>query len=138
MANLGRDRIILGYPWFQLFNPSFNWHNNTLQGEDVEISTAGHHTKQIQQICALQLPPDEMKKEKDKTCKLIPLQYHHHWEVFSEKAGRRFPPSRADDHAIVLKPGAPNSMDCKIYCQTEEELKITQEFIDDSLAKGYI
>jgi hypothetical protein len=29
-------------------------------------------------------------------------------------------------------------LDCKIYHQTEEELKVTQEFIDNSLAKGYI
>jgi hypothetical protein len=58
--------------------------------------------------------------------------------VFSEKAAQQFPPSRPDDHAIILKPGAPNTLDCKIYCQTEEELKVTREFIDDSLVKGYI
>jgi hypothetical protein len=38
----------------------------------------------------------------------------------------------------VLKPGAPYTLDCKIYRQTKEELKVTREFIDDSLAKGYI
>jgi hypothetical protein len=38
----------------------------------------------------------------------------------------------------MLKPGAPDTLDCKIYCQTEEELKVTWEFIADSLAKGYI
>jgi hypothetical protein len=31
VANLGRDRIILGYPWFKLYNPSFDWNHNTLQ-----------------------------------------------------------------------------------------------------------
>ena len=28
VANLGRDQIILGYPWFQLFNPNFDWLKN--------------------------------------------------------------------------------------------------------------
>ena len=32
VANLGRDRLILGYPWFTKFNPSFDWKNNVLEG----------------------------------------------------------------------------------------------------------
>jgi hypothetical protein len=86
----------------------------------------------------LQLPPDKLEKEHTETLQLIPPQYSKYWEVFSEKAARCFPPSRPDDHAITLKPGAPNMLDCKIYRQTDEELKVTREFIDDSLAKGYI
>jgi hypothetical protein len=109
-----------------------------LQGEDVEIDTAGYRTKRPTQIRTLQLLPKELEKERNETLYLIPCQYHRHWEVFSEKAARCFPPSRPDDHAIVLKPGAPDTLDCKIYHQTEEELKVTREFIDDSLAKGYI
>ena len=27
VANLGQDCLILGYPWFQKFNPNFNWKN---------------------------------------------------------------------------------------------------------------
>ena len=45
IANLGRDRLILGYPWFQKFNPQFNWKTNTLEGEEVEIDTAGYRTR---------------------------------------------------------------------------------------------
>jgi hypothetical protein len=86
----------------------------------------------------LQLPPDELEKEQTETLQLIPSQYSKYWEVFSEKAARRFPPSCPDDHAITLKPGAPDVLDCKIYRQTDEELKVTREFINDSLAKGYI
>jgi hypothetical protein len=137
VANLGRDRIILGYPWFKLYNPTFDWQHNTLQGEDIEIDTARYRSKQTR-INALHLPPDELSKEHAETLPLIPPQYGEYWEVFSEKAARCFPPSRPDDHAIVLKPGAPDTLDCKIYCQTEEELKVTREFIDDGLAKGYL
>ena len=42
IANLGRDRVILGYPWFCLFNPEFDWPKNTLKGDTVEIDTAGY------------------------------------------------------------------------------------------------
>jgi hypothetical protein len=137
VANLGRDRIILGYPWFKLYNPTFDWQHNTLQGEDVEIDTAGYRSKRTS-IRALQLPPDELNKERTETLQLIPPQYSEYWEVFSEWAARCFPPSCPDNHAIVLKPGAPDTLDCKIYHQTDEELKVMREFIDDSLAKGYI
>ena len=42
IANLGRDRLILGYPWFKKSNPNFNWNNDTLEGDAVEIDTAGY------------------------------------------------------------------------------------------------
>ena len=45
VANLGRDRIILGYPWFQKFNPQFEWNTHTLKGDEVEIDTVGYRTK---------------------------------------------------------------------------------------------
>ena len=45
VANLGRDRIILGHPWFRSFNPSINWETNQLDGDEVEIETAGYRGK---------------------------------------------------------------------------------------------
>ena len=38
----------------------------------------------------------------------------------------------------MLKEGAPATIDCKVYRQTETELEATRNFIQDSLAKGYI
>ena len=63
VANLGRDRIILGYPWFQLFNPEFNWARNTLKGDKVEIDTAGHCQKLRTQTCAIQVTSEERDAE---------------------------------------------------------------------------
>ena len=45
VANLGRDRVILGHPWFKAFNPVIDWTSNQLQGENVEIETAGYRNK---------------------------------------------------------------------------------------------
>ena len=135
VANLGRDRLILGHPWFKAFNPEINWETNQLDGDDVTIETAGFRTKNTQtKVRSTDTPIDDRAQ----TEALIPSQYQRHWRVFSEHAARRFPPSREEDHAITLKPGAPSKLDCKIYRQTEDELKVTKEFIDDSLAKGYI
>jgi hypothetical protein len=133
IANLGRDRIILGHPWFKAFNPVIDWKTNQLTGPDVIIETAGFRTKAQINSILLRPPGDQSEVEK-----LIPPQYHRHWKVFSEEAAQRFPPSRPDNHAIKLKPGAPAKLDCKIYRQTDKELAALKQYIDESLAKGYI
>lgn len=138
VANLGRDRLILGYPWFQRFNPVFDWANNTLQGDDVEINTAGYQAKRPRHLREIQPTSEQPTTDQEEVQKLIPVQYHRHWEVFSERASHRFPPAWEEDHAITLKEGAPSSIDCRVYRQTEAELKATANFIKDALAKGYI
>jgi Retroviral aspartyl protease len=45
IANLGRDRIILGHPWFKAFNPQINWTTNQLDGEEVILETARYQSK---------------------------------------------------------------------------------------------
>ena len=59
ITNLGQDRIILGYPWFQKFNPHFDWTANTLEGDDVVIKTAGYHRCYKPSIQTMQPLPSE-------------------------------------------------------------------------------
>ena len=33
ITNLGRDKVILGYPWFTAFEPKFHWQDATLDEE---------------------------------------------------------------------------------------------------------
>ena len=138
VANLGHDRLILGYPWFQKFNPNFNWKTNTLGGDEIEIDTAGYRNKLVTKLRAVELTEDDMDQERKTIQGQLPTAYHQYWEVFSEKASYRFPPERDEDHTIQLKEGAPDKIDCKIYRQTAEELEATRQFITESLAKGYI
>ncbi len=65
-------------------------------------------------------------------------KYQQHAKVFSKEASQRFPPKRPWDHAIELKPEAPNVIDCKIYPLTQEEDKALVTFLDEQLKKGYI
>ena len=45
----------------------------------------------------------------------IPEEYQHHTKVFSEEEAQWFPPSQPWDHAITLKPDAPDTINCKVY-----------------------
>ena len=137
ITNLGQDRIILGYPWFQKFNPHFDWTANTLEGDDVVIKTAGYNRCYKPSIQTMQPLPSEPTNWVE-VIKLIPEHYHWHWRVFSEQALYHFPPAQEEDHAIILKPGAPATIDCWVYHQMEMELEGTCQFIIDALAKGYI
>ena len=136
IANLGRDWIILGHPWFHAFNPTIDWETNQLQGDDIKIETAGYRGKKI--VIPSDVTLHTQTIENPHINPSIPKYYHQHWKVFDETASHRFPPAREEDHAIMLKPGAPDTLDCKIYRQTEVELQTTKDFIRDELAKGYI
>jgi len=40
ITNLGRDRVILGLPWFKTFDPKINWTTGELTGE-LQARTTG-------------------------------------------------------------------------------------------------
>jgi hypothetical protein len=68
----------------------------------------------------------------------IPEQYKEFKEVLSEEAAKCFPPSRPEDHAIKLKPGAPETINCKVYPLTATELEATKKFVEEHESKNYI
>jgi hypothetical protein len=58
--------------------------------------------------------------------------------VFSEEAAQCFPDTRPWDHAIDLKPDAPDMLDCKVYPLGPGEQEVLQKFLKEHLDKGYI
>jgi Reverse transcriptase (RNA-dependent DNA polymerase) len=50
----------------------------------------------------------------------------------------RFPPSRPEDHAIKLIPGAPETINCKVYPLTLAEQEATRKFLEENECLGYI
>ena len=125
----------------QNLNPTIDWTTNQLQGPDVQIETAGYHRRLKTEITSQAIetgPPLVVEEGDHKIDPSIPEYYHKHWEVFDEKASNRFPPARNEDHAIILKPSAPDTLDCKIYKLTEVELQATKDFVQEALQKGYI
>jgi hypothetical protein len=41
VTNLGKDRLILGYPWLEAFNPEINWAEGKLLGPRTTLKTTG-------------------------------------------------------------------------------------------------
>jgi hypothetical protein len=77
-------------------------------------------------------------KKHDPSDAEVPVEYHRHQVVFSETAAHRFPPSRPEDHAIKLKPDAPDMIKCKTYPLTKPEMDAAKKFLDENQAMGYI
>ncbi len=162
--NLGRDEVILGYPWLTAFKPVIHWKDATLdkkcqpviissiQPGEVRATTTMTEeeweeiNKDEEEPCvklrktttASELAQKAMDKTKKTFKQMVPEEYRRHVQTFNEKESHRFPPARAWDHAIELLPDAPKSFDCKIYPMTTGEEDLLREFISEQLAKGYI
>jgi Reverse transcriptase (RNA-dependent DNA polymerase) len=68
----------------------------------------------------------------------IPKEYQRHCKVFLDQQATRFPPSRPEDHAIKLIPGAPEMINCKVYPLTIAEQDVTKRFLEENEQLGYI
>ena len=166
IMGLGGDRAILGYPWLRAFNPGINWDEGRVLGLPVEIEMA--LLKWVKQWNAREIvaaatsheewePGDEIianitqipshaaqqwaieaNKNKPKDAHVLPKQYQRHERIFSEEGAERFPPSWATDMAVKLKPGAPETMDCKIYPMSRTELEEWKNFVAKNKCLGRI
>jgi hypothetical protein len=74
----------------------------------------------------------EAAKKCDPSDTKVPVKYHCHQVVFSETAAHRFPPSCPEDHAIKLKPDAPDMIKCKMYPLTKPEMDAAKKFLDEN------
>jgi Reverse transcriptase (RNA-dependent DNA polymerase) len=68
----------------------------------------------------------------------LPPHYHQHWHIFSKKLAQHFPPTRKDNHAIKLRPGAPDTIPSHTYKWTPEEDKVGWEWLKENEDLRYI
>ena len=139
---MGGDRAILGYPWLHRFDPTIDWKGGQILGAPITIETSllkWAREKEINQIiCKVcthfdwekgdtiiaQISPlpthaaqqwaIAANKDKKRTNKL-PQWYSRHATIFSEKGAERFPPFWPNDMVVQLKPGAPDTLNHKVY-----------------------
>jgi len=160
---LGKDEVILGYPWLTAFEPIIHWRDAMLDKEcqPVIISSVKPEETQVTKIVteeeweamnteeepfatlrktttASELAQKAMDHTKKSFEQMVPQEYRRHARTFNEKESHRFPPARPWDHAIELLPDAPKSFDCKIYPMARGEEDSLREFIKEQLEKGYI
>jgi hypothetical protein len=58
--------------------------------------------------------------------------------VFSDQQAKCFPLSRLEDHVIKLVPGAPETINCKVYPLMLAEQEATKKFLEENERLGYI
>jgi hypothetical protein len=162
VMDIGHEEILLGYPWLATFEPKFNWRSAIIDKRvlPIIISSINPHITQNQPTIATMLTNEEkhsIVRQLDEECSIrgvatdlaiqageqqinaeLPPEYQEFARLFNDEAADRFPPSREWDHAIDLKPGAPDALDCKVYPMTRDEDTALKRFLDEMVAKGYI
>jgi hypothetical protein len=165
ITDIGREDVLLGYPWLSTYEPRFSWKHGTIDESNLPIVLRMINPHDRKDVILRYLSTDErveivqeLEREvggkppiirnasvelavaaQQYTKKVeIPLEYQRFAKVFSEEESKCFPPRRACDHAIEFKPGAPDAIECKIYPMTRVEDEALDLFIDEQLEKGYI
>jgi hypothetical protein len=66
------------------------------------------------------------------------MEYQRHHQIFSKEGTSHFPPAQPDDLVIRLKPGAPDTMNTKIYPMSQPELAKWRKFVKKNKAMKWI
>ena len=160
VAGIGREDVLLGYPWLATFHPEFSWREGRIKDKylPIELSSINprlrqdpiiaalrteeklHIISELEQDCQVRTASTDLAimagKERDTV--ELPAQYQVFAPLFSEEESQRFPPKRSWDHAIDFKAGVPDSIGCNVYPMTQVEDKALDDWLDEQLAKGYI
>jgi hypothetical protein len=154
VASLGKDRLILGYPFLYHFNPDIDWQKRRLGGGSPHIYSTWEEPRgaqvvrlQAKAIREVGMPgPDEAiyvkrtnfaqqwahryDQGEKLTLATIPEKYRRHAHVFSEEASKRFPPQRSEDMTIKFRPDAPHTINCKVYPVSQKDKQTLLDFLD--------
>jgi len=142
ITNLGKDHMILGYPWLEQFNLDIDWENGRILGTPITMKTPAAVNKERLQVrkttmaqkmvdsyCATQTPKADIP---------IPREYQRHTKVFSEEEAKRFPPSREWDHCIPLTKDVPESINQKIFNLPTAGREAIEKWVQTMLDKNFI
>jgi hypothetical protein len=162
VTDIGHEEILLGYPWLATFEPRFNWKSTIIDERvlPIVISSINPQIPRKQPTIAMALSEETKQsivRQLDVECTIrgvatdlaiqageqqidaeLPKEYQDFTRLFSDEVADRFPLSREWDDAIDLKPGAPDTLDCKVYPMTRDEDTALEKFLNEMVAKGYI
>ena len=158
VADLGTDRVILGFPWLREWNPKIDWPTKKLEGGAVSAKTMtlpewakigllsfqaqrvarDHYLQegdvvyvQVNKMNVAQQWAIEANKEKPPT--KVPKEYQDYNDIFSEEKAKQLPPTRGEfDHQIKFKEGAPDTIRCKVYPMNHAETEFTRNWIQEN------
>ena len=133
VSDIGRESLILEYPWLAAFKTCFKWKEGTLDPrylpikcQSVRPAKEPDHQKERQAIIA-QLEEEctnrgistdlAIQAKSEPTQVKLLLVYKRYASVFSEEEVQQFPPSHTWDHVIDFKDRAPDAVtDTVFYC----------------------
>ncbi|KAF8644052.1 hypothetical protein AX16_008709 [Volvariella volvacea WC 439] len=118
---LGKEEVILGYPWLCQTKPQINWKEGTINFKANAFIQAMTATTTIGN--------GEMST--------LPIYCCPFLDRFEKKASERLPERRKWDHSIDLKPDFVPK-DCKIYPLPPLYQTELDTFLKENLWKGYI
>ena len=65
VTGLGKQKILLGFPWLQKNNPLINWQTSTFQWQSVHIPRKFNFRKKVEALLAKPLPKPTVSDEED-------------------------------------------------------------------------
>ena len=145
ITDIGREDVLLVYPWLATYEPRFSWKHGTIDEANLPIVLRTIKPSHPRDVIVRYLSTEEREDivqelereaggeppairttatelaiaaQQYMKAAEIPKEYQQYAKVFSEDESHRFPPSRDFDHAITLKSDAPSSISCKVYPMT--------------------
>jgi hypothetical protein len=143
LTNLGKQKVILGYPWFTAVQPIIDWAKGWIAYKQLPVVIKAKLWRPLMRAHTAaasdrQTLASKLAEKHTTQPLLIPSEYCQHTFVFSKAESKQFPPPREWDHAIELKPGHPEDMPRKVYALTQPEQEALATFLKEHLDKGYI
>ena len=156
ITSLGKESIILGYPFLYVFNPTIDWQQGKLP-EELHLQTPCYkycfrdvldiQRKALKQTglpmkgeavymrrsIAQDWACEAAKKQVHLMEQMILGEYKWHARVFLKTESSRFSPKQEEDITIPLKEGFPDVINCKIYPLTHEERGLLEKFLAKEL-----
>ena len=137
VTNLGRDRILLGLPWFKEFEPTIDWKAGKQKGTMMMKTTS-----RVVQINATQATTWAIENEKNKTRlseDSVSEAIQRIQRCILRTKGKKIPSAnREENHEIEFTTDAPNFFEAKVYQMPNKQVTFLRKWLDEELAKGFI
>ena len=152
LTHIGKQKAILGYPWFAANQPKIDWKQGwidhtqllpiILWADNTKWAIFTPQSQNVPQpiqcnwyfIRSITIHPKKLKDTETN----LPDEYKQHKKVFNKQKSQRLPWHTIWDHAIELLPNAPKSLPSWLLPLMQEEIMEVHKFVDEYLKRGTI